>query len=55
MRAQVKIWNSSKARENAGDLVTMGNTIDVTFASDWFKEWCKFSTPITERCKAKLR
>nr|XP_058957447.1 uncharacterized protein LOC131784646 [Pocillopora verrucosa] len=25
--------------------------IDFSFASDWLKEWCEFSGPITKRCQ----
>ena len=38
-----------KARENAGDQVVIG----FSFVSDWLREWCEFSGPITERSKAK--
>ena len=34
-----------KARENAGEQVVVGFKL----ASDWLREWCKFSWPITER------
>ena len=32
----------------------MGDQVGIgfTFASDWLRGWCKFSTPITERSKA---
>ena len=38
-----------KAQENAGDELV----IAFSLASDWSREWSKFSTPITERRKAK--
>ena len=38
-----------KARENAGDQVV----ICVSFSSDWLREWCKFSEPITKQSKGK--
>ena len=41
-----KLW---KARENAGDQVTIG----FSFASDWSREWRECSGPITARSKAK--
>ena len=41
-----KLW---KARENAGDQVTIG----FSFASDWSREWRECFGPITARSKAK--
>ena len=38
-----------KARENPGDQ----DEIDLSFASDWLREWRKFSGPITKQRKAK--
>ena len=29
--------------------------IGFSFASDWLREWCKFSGPITEQSKANQR
>ena len=38
-------------QENAGDQVV----IDFCFASDWLREWCEFSGPITEGSKVKTK
>ena len=38
-----------EARENACDQVAIG----FSFESDWWREWCEFSGPITKRSKAK--
>ena len=40
--------SAQQSRENAGDQVVIG----FSFESDWLKEWCEFSGPITERSKA---
>lgn len=39
------------ARENAGDQVAIGFSLD----SDWPRKWREFSRPIIERRKAKLQ
>ena len=38
-----------EAQENVGDQVMIG----FSFETDWLREWCKFSGPITVRSKAK--
>ena len=49
MSIQVKVSKLLKARENACDEVAIG----FGFESDWLREWCEFSGPITERRKVK--
>ena len=49
MRIKVTTSKLPKARENAGDR----DEIDLSFASDWLREWRKFSGPITKQRKAK--
>ena len=49
MRIKVTTSKLPKARENAGDQ----DEIDLSFASDWLREWRKFSEPITKQRKAK--
>ena len=48
MRTQIRC-KRPEARENASDQVAIG----FSFASDWFKGWYEFSTPIKERSKEK--
>ena len=43
-----KTTKHPETRENVGDQVVIG----FSFESDWLKEWCEFSGPITERSKA---
>ena len=50
MRIEVTTSKLPKVRENAGDQ----DEIDLSFASDWLREWREFSGPITEQRKAKL-
>ena len=49
MRTRSKTAKLPKARENASHQIAIG----VSFSSDWLREWCEFSGPITERGQAK--
>ena len=49
MKTQSKTSKLPEARENACDQVAIG----FSFESDWWREWCEFSGPITKRSKAK--
>ena len=51
MRTKSKTTKLPEVQENAGDQVV----IDFFFASDWLREWCKFSGPITEGSKVKTK
>ena len=51
LELKVKATKISKARENASGQVV----ISFSFASDWLREWCQFSGPITERSKLFAR
>ena len=42
---EVKTAKLPKARENASHQIAIG----VSFSSDWLREWCEFSGPITAR------
>ena len=46
-----KTNQTAYAREKASDRFMIGFSL----ASDWLREWCEFSGPITERSKAKQR
>ena len=48
---KVKTTKLPEVQENAGDQVV----IDICFASDWLREWCEFSGPITEGSKVKTK
>ena len=47
----MKTTKLPKERENTDDQVMMG----YSFTSEWLREWCKFSGPITEQSKPKLK
>ena len=49
LELNIKTTKLHKARENANHLVVIG----FSFASDWWRKWCEYSDPITERSKAK--
>ena len=49
MRIKVATSKLPKARENAGDQ----DEIDLSFASDWLRDWRKFSGPITKQRETK--
>ena len=48
---KVKTTKLPKERENTDDQVMIG----YSFTSEWLREWCKFSGPITEQSKPKLK
>ena len=48
-KLKAKTSKLPEARENACDQVAIG----FSFESDWWREWCEFSGPITKRSKAK--
>ena len=48
---KVKTTKLPEVQENAEDQVV----IDFCFASDWLREWCEFSGPITEGSKVKTK
>ena len=48
---KVKTTKLPKERENTDDQVMIG----YSFTSEWLREWCKFSRPITEQSKPKLK
>ena len=45
LELELKTSKLLKGRENAGNWCR--------FASDWLREWCEFSGPVTEQGKAK--
>ena len=51
MRTQSKTTKLPKARERAGNQVVIG----LNLSSDWLREWCVFSGPITERKAKKMQ
>ena len=48
-KLKAKTSKLPEARENACDQVAIG----FSFESDWWREWCEFSGPITKRSKAR--
>ena len=46
---KIKTGKLSKRGKNSGDQVVIG----VSFGSDYRRDWCEFSRPITERSKSK--
>ena len=47
----MKTTKLPKERENTDDQVMIG----YSFTSEWLREWCNFSGPITEQSKPKLK